>query len=395
MIRFFLLLLAIFAAGAVAILWLKPDAGYVLINYGPWVAETTLAVLVLGLAVWYWLFYVALKLFLATVRLPGNLRERLDRRRNERARSSFETGLQSLFEGNWKRAEGELVRRAADHHAAHLNYIAAARAAQHQGAADRRDHYLQLAAQSKPELEYTTLLARADLQRKRGEFEATRETAQVLRARDPEHPFAVELLAESYAVLGDWEALRQLLADTVQLQALTAQRREELLRRAYVELMRKAVAAARLDQLRALWEAAGPARGHAELRREYVRGLARLNADAEALALIAQTLAQDWDAELAQLYGDLHTADPIAQLATAEQWLGRYGEKPELLEIAGRVCLRNKLWGKARSYLEASLHAAPTPRAYLDLARLCEETQQREEAGRFYRLGLELAAQLR
>ncbi len=70
----------------------------------------------------------------------------------------------------------------------------------------------------------------------------------------------------------------------------------------------------------------------------------------------------------------------------------QHGPKPELLLLAGRVCLRNKLWGKARSYLEAGVQAAPTPQGYLDLARLCQDTQQPEEALKYYRQGLELAA---
>src|SRR3546814_4250333 len=82
----------------------------------------------------------------------------LARRRAEKARESFETGLLRLLEGNWKRAEIELVRRAADHHAGHLNYLAAARAAQRLGAGDRRDHYLKLASEIAPEMEFATLL---------------------------------------------------------------------------------------------------------------------------------------------------------------------------------------------------------------------------------------------
>src|SRR3546814_1983052 len=76
----------------------------------------------------------------------------LARRRAEKAQESFETGLLRLLEGNWKRAEIELVRRAADHHAGHLNYLAAARAAQRPGAGDRRDHYLKLASEIAPEM---------------------------------------------------------------------------------------------------------------------------------------------------------------------------------------------------------------------------------------------------
>src|SRR5581483_2390540 len=146
-----LLVLLVFVAGAATIMLLHPDAGYVLINYGPWVVETSLAVLVIGVGLWFLLVYLVLRLLGATIRLPGSVREAIDRRRQDRARDSFEAGLLNLFEGNWKRAEVELLRRAGDHRATHLNYLAAARAAQRQGAIDRRDQYLRLAAINRPE----------------------------------------------------------------------------------------------------------------------------------------------------------------------------------------------------------------------------------------------------
>ncbi len=391
MILVLLILLALIA-GAVAILLLHPDAGYVLINYGPWVVETSLAVLVLGVGIWFLLVYTVLRLFGFAIRLPGSVRQAVDRRRQDRARLSFETGLLHLFEGNWQRAEAELVRRAGDHHATHLNYLAAARAAQRQGASDRRDHYLRLAALNKPEHELATLLAAGDLQRKRGEYAATKATALRLREREPNRPFVIELLAESYEALGEWEPLRALLAEPAARSALIPPRYDALSIRCLGELMQAAVAAARLDQFKALWDGAPAYQGNVELRRVYLHGLARLNADAEALAQITVVLQREWDPDLALLYGELHAADPIAQLANVEQWLSSHGPKPELLLLAGRVCLNNKLWGKARSYLEAGVQAAPTPRGYLDLARLCQETQQPEEAGRYYRQGLELAA---
>jgi len=385
-----LLILLVFVAGAATIMLLHPDAGYVLINYGPWVVETSLAVLVIGVGLWFLVVYLVLRLLGAAIRLPGSVREAIDRRRQDRARDSFEAGLLNLFEGNWKRAEVELLRRAGEHRATHLNYLAAARAAQRQGAIDRRDQYLRLAAVNKPEHEFATLLSAGDLQRKRGDYAAARDTALRLRERDPNHPFAVELLAESLAALGEWEPLRQLLAEPVARTALDPPRYDALALRGLEQLMQAAVAAARLDQLKALWDGAPAYQADSALRLVYARGLARLNADADALALIAQTLAREWDAPLALLYGGLHANDPVAQLATVEQWLVQYGDKPELLQVAGRVCLRNKLWGKARSYLEAGLAAVPTAQGYLDLARLCQDTQQPEEAARYYRQGLEL-----
>lgn len=391
MILFLALIVLVFAAGVGAMLLLRPDAGYVLINYGPFVVETTAAALVISLLLALLLIWLVLKLLGVAIRLPGSVREAIDRRRSDRAQRSFESGLMKLWEGDWTRAESELVKRVGDHRAPHLNYLAAARAAHRLDAPERRDHYLSLAAINSPEHEFTTLLSQADLQRKRGEFEATRATALKLRERNAAHPFAIELLAESYYALGDWTALRTLLAEPAARTAIVPARQAEFWLRALAASMDAAVTEASLPKLKALWDEAGSYRSDPDLRRHYVRGLSRLNAEREAAALIEQALGADWDAELALLYGDLHIADPVSQLATVEQWLGRYGEKLELLQVAGRVCLKNRLWGKARSYLEAVIAQAPTPKAYLDLAQLCADTQQPEDAARYNRLGLELA----
>jgi HemY protein len=386
-------MLLVLAAGAFAAFYLHAETGYVLIGYRDWIVETSLLGLVAGVVAITLLAYYGFRLLAIGVQLPSLIRRRLERRRQERARDSFETGLLQLLEGQWKRAEIELVRRAADHHAGHLNYLGAARAAQRVGAPERRDHYLRLAAQSAPELEFATLLTQAELQRERGEHLLARDTALKLHQQQPQHPYAVELLAESYAATGEWDALRTLLVETARLDALTPQRYRELMLRALREQIAAAVSEARLDRLKALWDAAGDRfRSEPVLRLDYARGLARLNAETDALALIAATLNKTWDADLVVLYGSLHAADAVSHLATIEQWLGRYGEKPELLETAGQVCTRNRLWGKARSYLEAVIRVAPTPAAYLALARMCSETQNPADAASYYQKGLELAA---
>lgn len=394
MIRYYLLTLLVLAAGAFAAFYLHAETGYVLVSYRDWIVETSLLGLIAGVIAITLLSYYGFKLLATGVQLPSLIRRRLERRRLERARDSFEIGLLQLLEGQWKRAEIELVRRAADHHAGHLNYLGAARAAQRVGAPERRDHYLRLAAQSAPELEFATLLTQAELQRERGEHLLARDTALKLHQQQPQHPYAIELLAESYAETGEWDALRTLLVETAKLDALTPQRYRELMLRALRELIANAVSEARLDRLKALWDAAGDRfRSEPVLRLDYARGLARLNAETDALALITATLNKTWDADLVVLYGSLHAADAVSHLATIEQWLGRYGEKPELLETAGQVCTRNRLWGKARSYLEAVIRVAPTPAAYLALARMCSETQQPADAANYYQKGLELAAQ--
>jgi HemY protein len=392
-IRTWLLILVVLAVGAGAAWLLRADAGYVLMNYGSWVVETSLlglfGTVIVGLAIVVWGF----RLLFAGVRLPSLIKRLLDNRREERARDTFEEGLLRLLEGNWKRAEIELVRRAADHHASHLNYLAAARAAQKLGAPDRRDHYLQLAASGESQHDFAVLLTQTELQLERGEFAPARDTALHLREQDPRHPYAVELLAQAFEGLSDWEALRGLLIETVKLDALTAERREALMRRSMSELIVQAEANSQLARLKALWDASdSELRRDRALRLRYVQALHRLNADAEAAALVGEALREDWDGELVSLYGRLHGSDGVTRLASIEQWLSQYGERTELLITAGQACLQNKLWGKARSYLEAAARTQPSPAAYLELARLADQTQNPEEAARYYRMGLELAA---
>lgn len=392
MLALYLVLVLVLVAGGIAAVQLGAESGYVLLSYGPWVLETSLLGFTAAVGLFFLAIYYSLKLLGFSFRLPGRWRRAVERRLADGARDSFERGLLKLFEGHWKRAEVELVRRAADHHAGHLNYLAAARAAQRVGAGERRDRYLALVREQAPHLEFAILLTQAELQRERGEFALVRDTAAQLRQKEPNHPYALELLAESHDELAEWASLRALLAAPGAAKALGTARWRELAERSTLELLRAAIAAARLDDLKAVWAGTGEdIRALPEPAQAYAGGLARLNADAEARAFIEARLEQGFDPVLVRLYGPLHAEDPVAQLAVLERWLQQYGEQLALLETAGAVCIKNKLWGKARSYLEAVLQLAPTPAAYLELARLCERTQAREEAEQHYRRGLELA----
>lgn len=396
MIRLLLIALFVLAAGAAAAFYLRAETGYVLISFHHYVLETSVLGLLVSIIVVLAAGWALVRLAFAGLNLPGTLRGLITRRREQKAQESFESGLANLLEGNWKRAEIELVRRAADHHAGHLNYLAAARAAQRLGAGDRRDHYLRLASERAPDMEFATLLTQTELQLERGEFALARDATLKLRGIQPQHPYALELLAASYAGLGAWESLRQLLIEPGARERLSEARFRELFEPALIECLRDAQSGARLDRLKTIW-AATPKdfRSMTAVRNTYVIALARLNADADAAAAASEALDASWDAELAALYGELHGSEPLSQLAAIENWLQKYGEKPELLITAGRVCLRNRLWGKARSYLDAVLRVAPSAAAYLELARLCEATQNPDEAQRFYREGLTFAAMSR
>jgi len=389
--RLFALLLALVATGAAAAYYLRAETGYVLVAWRDWILETSLLGFLFSVVVALLLLWGAARGLVALLRLPATIKDVLTQRRRERAQASFESGLMKLLEGQWASAEIELVRRAADHPTPALNYLLAARAAQRAGIAARRDQYLELAGRSGEGPVFAAQLLRAELQLEQDAAAAV-PGLQELRQRDPGHPYVIELLARALARAGSWDALRQLLASVEAPRALPPARYRELYARALREGLAQAAASARLDALKALWESAPPAvRADAGVRRAYVRGLARLGADTEAAAQITQMLAGEWDGALVAVYGELEGLDPMTQLAMVEGWVNQQGESAELLLAAGRVCTRNQLWGKARSYLDGALKLQPTPAAFLALARLCEKTRLPDDAALFHRRGLELA----
>ena len=141
-------------------------------------------------------------------------------------------------------------------------------------------------------MEFATLLTQAELQAERGEYAQARDTALTLRERDPRHPYAIELLAESYAALKSWEPLAALLARPENSAALSPARARELSVRTLCEMLGRAVDAARLDQLKAAWEQAQPRyRQEPEALRAYARGPRMTTEFEDALVLTPSAAA--------------------------------------------------------------------------------------------------------
>jgi HemY protein len=390
MIVFLLLALLAVALGAAAAWLLGAEAGYVLIAWQEWTLESSIAGFVLLIIGSLLTAYLLVRGVSTLLRLPGRLQSYWSGRVRERAHSSFIHGVRLLAVGDYARAEVALLRRVADHEAPDLSYMAAARAAQELGAYDRRNHYLELANQSGEAAAPAVLAEQTRLYAAANEQQRALETARHFLQRFPQQPHATRLYAEALLAQGEHTALHTLLRERGE--AIAVERRGQLRARAVSALMQEAVAEARLDRLKSLWdELDGRLAADPRVARAYAAGLVHLGAESEAVAIIGKVLKQRFDAELVSLFGRLEGIDPVGQLASLEQWLSQHGEEGALLLAAGRTCLRNRLWGKAKSYLDSALLTAPAPAVHQELARLAELTQRPDEALRHFREGLALA----
>jgi HemY protein len=123
-----------------------------------------------------------------------------------------------------------------------------------------------------------------------------------------------------------------------------------------------------------------------------------LGRTALAREVLERLLAEEWTPAAVALYGELprkmevaeRTQEARLRIETAERWLRSRSRDAQLLATLGRLCAQAELWGKAESFLEASLSFEENRTARLELARLAERLGQSEAAARHYRKAAEL-----
>jgi HemY protein len=85
-------------------------------------------------------------------------------------------------------------------------------------------------------------------------------------------------------------------------------------------------------------------------------------------------------------------AEARLRIERAERWLLEREGDAQLLAALGRLCAHAELWGKAQSYLEASLSFGESRATHLELARLLDRLEKNAEAQPHFRRAAELAS---
>ena len=117
----------------------------------------------------------------------------------------------------------------------------------------------------------------------------------------------------------------------------------------------------------------------------------QLGGDREAGEIVARSLERTWDSELVELYGECRVPDATRQIEQAERWLAAHNQDAALLRVLGTLCQRQQLWGKAQTYLEASLALDNTWRAHLALGEMLGRLGRDAEANAHFVAALKLA----
>jgi len=380
--KFALVVIITLVLGTLAAHFLAGDPGYVIINFRGHIFEMSVPILVL-------LFFAtgaALWLIWFIVRAPRKLGEAAGRMRAGRAGQKLTKGMIEIAEGNFAKGEKLLARAASGSDAPLFNYLQAARAAHLQGQDERRDEWLKLAYEQTPEAANAVLLTQAELQLDRKQYEQALATLRRLDENSRDHSYAIALLGRLYYRLEDWANLAEILPRLKKHGRINQETIDTWTTRVYIENLRLAKDG---DAVASEWSGIQKKfKSDVSLLEAYYSALMRTGLHAKAEKELTTALKQEWRAPLVRLYGLVEGPDPSKQLKRAETWLSERPDDADLLLTTARLCLRNELWGKARSYLETVIAVRPTPAAYQVYGKLLNRLGEGDAAADAYRAGL-------
>lgn len=385
-------LIGLFALAVGVALVAGVNSGYVLVVVPSHRVQMSLNLLIFLLVAGFAVAYFLMRLVGRALELPARVTAFRDRKRRERAGRSLRDAVRVYLEGRYSQA----LKLAGEAYGADegrgVAAVLAARAAHAMRDDDRYRQWLGKAAEAGEEVRVARLMTEAEMALSAHRFDEAAERLEVLqRGGGQRHIAAQRLALRSAQARGEWEEVLRLARQLLKHKALSSEQAAPLIRRAHLEWLR------RHDH-----DPEGLARYWRQLpsaelkdRRFVEKAVPLLRAGGQgrlARQALEELLDKDWDSPLARLYAVCGEDDPVACLARAERWLVAQPRDAGLLFALGRLCFQNQLWGKAQSYLEASLGISPSIETHLALAQLAERLERGPDAQRHYRAAAELAA---
>jgi len=395
-------LLTLAALATALALGARLPEGYVLAVAPPWRVEMPLTVFLLLLALLVLAVYLLIRLLVNTLKLPDLVRAFRQRRARQHSERLATAALRSFWEGRYSHAlrhaeaaAGAAARVNEDLPAiqgvATLVALKAANALHD----DERIALWQRRATSLDNAGWRSarLMAELRIALDARDYAAARQAYDTLAVKE-RRQIAVQRQALRLAQgEGDWAELLRLVRQLEKHKALLPAQAAPLRRRAYEGLIDTQAGNAR--QLERLWHDMPAAdRRDSRLAGRAARALAAAGDTSAAARLIEDCLDTQWAPELLSTYA-APGSDVVGRLAQAEKWLAAHPQEGELLLALGRLCIQQQLWGKAQSFLEASLAVAPGCAAHIELARLHDRLEHPEAANRHYRAAADCLAQQR
>jgi HemY protein len=339
-------------------------------------------VMVILLGMFFVIFFI-LYCINVLLNLIPNFKKWLQKRRVVQANEYTTYAISFLSEGNVQDAAKYALKGLKNSSIPLVNYLSLAATANAQGEIYLRDKYFAEACEKFARYRTAILLAKAKMQFEKDDFSGCITTIQGADKKVIKHPRAVYLLSLCYQQAKRWQDLINMLPilnklfpdgnyQNLEIQAYQNEIKNKNNRQALVSFWSSIPKKMRRNN---------------SLILEYATNLNKLGAGVEAEKVLRDSLNEDLDLHLVQLYGKVECVADL-QMKQISTWIEKYPNNPDLLLTAAKICVKNKLWGKARSYLEHSLAIDPKPESFAELGNLLEYLGEQEQSKSCFRKGL-------
>jgi HemY protein len=387
-VLFWFLLLA--AAAVAVALATRLTSGYVLVVAPPYRVEVSLNLFLLALIAGFVGGYGLLRLIRRALDLPREVRAYRRRQQQERARMKQDAAVVALLEGRFGKARQFADEALAIPRSSGLSALIGARAA-----IETRDFGDAEALLSRADVQVKSLavprhMLEAEMRIEQGQPLEALALLSALRKEAGAHTAALRLELRALHAAGRHADVPAAVDQLVRRKIYGAAEGELVKAAAHAEAMRALVHDA--SGLRAYWNRLSDAeQRQPRIARAAAKSFQTLGGDHEAADICAKSLEREWTSDLVLLYAECRLPDTTKQLEQAERWLTSHNQDPALLYALGILCQRQQLWGKAQTYLEASLALDNAYPAHVALGEMLARLGRNDEANAHFAAALKLA----
>ncbi len=395
--RYALWFIGLFILASLLAVLAQYNEGYVLFIYPPYRMDISLNLVIFVILTLVVGSYAFVRVILKAISLPDYVQKFRAEQKAKQAQQALLQSIIAFFEGRFVKAEKKAMESHESGGSVLVTYLIAAHAAHRAKKVQARDEYIhQLEVQLPNEKVARTLSQVEFLVDAQKVDEAAKLVEDFQLGESGGYTSLLRLRLRIEKKRKNWDQVLIILTELEKRKAIEPIVIEQSRIAAYVELIKNN--AFETQSLKEVWEKMPLVmRAHPYLIKTVVDQFILLEDGKNASIILEQALNYQWDPSILELYTRCHIVQFLPdgeltkQIEQAETWLKTHSNEVALLRLLGQFCAKKELWGKAQSYLEASLSIEEEAATLLILGQLLEQQNQASQAHACYKRSAELA----
>ncbi len=363
---------------------LVKDPGYVAIHFQSYVVEMSLIVFIVS--------FVLIILLLTTIkkilRSPRLIIKKTRTHKQKKANQLLEKSFLEMAQGKYSEAEKNASKALKNCSTPVLAYIQAALSADAQKNHTRRDEWIKKAFENHAYAEDVIFLTQGKLQISDERYEDARATLGKMVEKNNDNIAAFDLLKDLYVRFDEWERLSESLPLLRKNSRLSEKGLDELELKIIDKLIDNSSGE---EALKTLWkDTPKNLKKNPALLNAFCLRLINQNLEDISEKKILSYMKRNYSEALIKTYLKINHSDPQKPLKKINQWIKDYGNQPELLTSAAKVCKKAKLWDQAKDFIEEAINVNPTTENLFILGEILFHFGKINSACETYRKGLKI-----